>query len=77
MRIDRYISFRSSSSQYRLCPTYPHLLCVPAKVYDNELVQVAAYRSKGRLPALSWIHPRTMATITRCSQPRVTIFVHR
>lgn len=34
-------------------------------------MQVAAFRSKSRLPALSWISPRTKATITRCAQPRV------
>jgi hypothetical protein len=35
------------------------------------LHKVAAFRSKGRLPALSWRHPVTKATICRCSQPLV------
>src|SRR5690554_7782249 len=38
---------------------------------DELLHKVAAFRSKGRLPVLSWRHPVTKATICRCSQPLV------
>jgi hypothetical protein len=30
-----------------------------------------AWRSRGRLPVLTWKHPETNAAIFRCSQPRV------
>lgn len=46
-----------------------------------EFINIIAFRSRNRLPVLSWIHPTSLATITRCSQPSVgvsiTIFVNR
>ncbi|ETE65674.1 Myotubularin-related protein 2, partial [Ophiophagus hannah] len=59
----------SINEQYELCDTYPALLVVPANIPDEELKKVAAFRSRGRIPVLSWIHPESQATITRCSQP--------
>jgi len=38
---------------------------------QEELQEVARFRSKARIPVLSWIHPESLATITRCSQPLV------
>lgn len=42
---------------------------MPRLVKDDELSAVANFRSRNRLPVLSWIHPQSLATITRCSQP--------
>ncbi|XP_032851889.2 myotubularin-related protein 1 isoform X3 [Tyto alba] len=59
------------NSTYELCDTYPAVLVVPTSVKDDDLSKVAAFRAKGRVPVLSWIHPESQATITRCSQPSV------
>ncbi|XP_074863506.1 phosphatidylinositol-3-phosphate phosphatase MTMR1 isoform X4 [Carettochelys insculpta] len=59
------------NSTYELCDTYPAVLVVPTSVKDEDLSKVAAFRAKGRIPVLSWIHPESQATITRCSQPLV------
>ncbi|KAL8180846.1 UNVERIFIED_CONTAM: Myotubularin- protein 1 [Gekko kuhli] len=59
------------NSMYELCDTYPAILVVPTSVKDDDLSRVAAFRAKGRVPVLSWIHPESQATITRCSQPLV------
>uniref|UniRef100_A0A8C9FE12 phosphatidylinositol-3,5-bisphosphate 3-phosphatase n=1 Tax=Pavo cristatus TaxID=9049 RepID=A0A8C9FE12_PAVCR len=59
------------NSTYELCDTYPAVLVVPTSVKDDDLSKVAAFRAKGRVPVLSWIHPESQATITRCSQPLV------
>ncbi|XP_023380893.1 myotubularin-related protein 1 [Pteropus vampyrus] len=59
------------NSNYELCDTYPAIIVVPTSVKDDDLSKVAAFRAKGRVPVLSWIHPETQATITRCSQPLV------
>eukprot|EP00051_Salpingoeca_urceolata_P025349 m.452199 g.452199 ORF g.452199 m.452199 type:complete len:590 (+) comp20325_c4_seq4:86-1855(+) len=59
------------NSKYELCPTYPPLFAVPSNVGNDELASISQFRSRGRLPVLSWIHPKTKSTITRCSQPRV------
>uniref|UniRef100_A0A452I052 phosphatidylinositol-3,5-bisphosphate 3-phosphatase n=1 Tax=Gopherus agassizii TaxID=38772 RepID=A0A452I052_9SAUR len=59
------------NSTYELCDTYPTVFVVPTSVKDDDLSKVAAFRAKGRIPVLSWIHPESQATITRCSQPLV------
>ncbi|XP_063102594.1 myotubularin-related protein 1 isoform X3 [Cavia porcellus] len=59
------------NSNYELCATYPAVIVVPTSVKDDDLSKVAAFRAKGRVPVLSWIHPESQATITRCSQPLV------
>ncbi|XP_036380102.1 myotubularin-like isoform X1 [Megalops cyprinoides] len=59
------------NENYELCDTYPALLAVPFKASDEDLRKVATFRSRGRIPVLSWIHPEKQAVITRCSQPLV------
>ncbi|XP_056397061.1 myotubularin-related protein 1 isoform X2 [Hyla sarda] len=59
------------NSTYELCDTYPAVFVVPTSVADDDLARVGAFRAKGRIPVLSWIHPESQATITRCSQPLV------
>ncbi|XP_065322687.1 myotubularin-related protein 2-like isoform X2 [Gordionus sp. m RMFG-2023] len=39
---------------YTFCDTYPSLLCVPRAADDDMLTNVARFRSKNRLPVLSW-----------------------
>ncbi|XP_033103102.1 myotubularin-related protein 2-like isoform X2 [Anneissia japonica] len=59
------------NEHYTFCETYPSVFSVPTAADDELLKQVAAFRSKNRIPVLSWIHPQSQATITRCSQPLV------
>jgi len=58
------------NADYNLCSTYPSVLVFPKAVTDNELRLVAAFRKRGRLPALSWCgsSKRNYASIWRCSQ---------
>uniref|UniRef100_A0A8C2UIQ2 Myotubularin n=1 Tax=Chinchilla lanigera TaxID=34839 RepID=A0A8C2UIQ2_CHILA len=56
---------------YELCDTYPALLMVPYRTSDEDLKRVAAFRSRSRIPVLSWIHPENKTAIVRCSQPLV------
>ncbi|KAL6063106.1 Myotubularin-related protein 2, variant 3 [Balamuthia mandrillaris] len=65
------------NSNYAISDTYPSLFAVPASVSDNVIIEAATFRSKGRLPILSWIHPSNSATITRSSQPLVGMKNHR
>lgn len=68
------------NEQYEVCDSYPAVWAVPAQATDEDLRAVAVYRSRGRIPVLSWIHPESQATITRCSQPLVgvsTIFIRQ
>nr|CAD7574249.1 unnamed protein product [Timema californicum] len=61
------------NEDYEVCDTYPTVWAVPAQASDDDLRAVAAFRSRGRIPVLSWIHPESQATITRCSQPLVGV----
>ncbi|KAL4155900.1 hypothetical protein PRNP1_008001 [Phytophthora ramorum] len=59
------------NDQYELCPTYPSILAVPASVSDSVLAVASKFRSKGRIPVLSWRDRHTGAVICRSSQPLV------
>ncbi|KAI9595127.1 protein-tyrosine phosphatase-like protein [Syncephalis fuscata] len=63
--------FTEKNVNYELCPTYPSFLVVPDKISDVTLEHAAKFRSKGRIPVLSYLHRPTMTTITRSSQPMV------
>ncbi len=53
---------------YELCSTYPSQLYVPSTATSQMLQASAAFRSRGRLPVLSYLHTNS-ATICRCAQP--------
>lgn len=61
------------NEQYEICDSYPAVWAVPAQVTDEDIRVVASFRSRGRIPVLSWIHSESQATITRCSQPLVGV----
>uniref|UniRef100_A0A673G7N6 Myotubularin n=3 Tax=Sinocyclocheilus rhinocerous TaxID=307959 RepID=A0A673G7N6_9TELE len=59
------------NKNYELCDTYPTILVVPYKATEEDLKRVATFRSRCRIPVLSWFHKENHAVITRCSQPLV------
>ncbi|KAG7394424.1 hypothetical protein PHYBOEH_005194 [Phytophthora boehmeriae] len=59
------------NEEYELCPTYPSILAVPTSTSDSVLVVASKFRSKGRIPVLSWRDRQTGAVICRSSQPLV------
>lgn len=61
------------NESYGVCDSYPAVWAVPKQASDDFLKRVAQFRSRCRLPVLSWMHPRSQATITRCSQPLVGV----
>ncbi|XP_046747737.1 myotubularin-related protein 6 isoform X1 [Diprion similis] len=56
------------NTNYELCDTYPKYLYVPSISTNNVLSGSAKFRSKGRLPVLTYLHSNK-AAICRCSQP--------
>ncbi|XP_020783947.2 myotubularin-related protein 3 isoform X1 [Boleophthalmus pectinirostris] len=60
------------NSKFRLCPSYPQQLLVPAWITDKELENVAGFRSWKRFPAVVYRHLSTGAVIARCGQPEVS-----
>lgn len=57
------------NKDYSFCDTYPAFLVVPSKISDNVLKYAREFRSRNRVPVLSYIHPVNNCTITRSSQP--------
>jgi hypothetical protein len=57
------------NKNYDLCSTYPSVLAVPASISDETMLKAAKYRSKNRLPTLSWLSSSNGCSITRSSQP--------
>ncbi|EZA54228.1 hypothetical protein DMN91_000584 [Ooceraea biroi] len=56
------------NTNYELCDTYPRYLYVPNTCTNNILSGSAKFRSRGRLPVLTYLHSNK-AAICRCSQP--------
>jgi myotubularin-related protein 3/4 len=59
------------NAEFKLCPSYPRMVLVPACISDDTLQNVASFRSSRRIPAVVWRHKATGAVIARCSQPEV------
>ncbi|KAJ5246154.1 hypothetical protein N7468_001137 [Penicillium chermesinum] len=58
---------------YSFSPTYPALIPVPCSISDNTINYAGRYRSRARIPALTYLHPVNNCTITRSSQPLVGV----
>ncbi|KAL0867551.1 hypothetical protein ABMA27_008321 [Loxostege sticticalis] len=61
----------AANAEYKLCPSYPPLLVVPATIGDEDLDSVARFRAMRRIPAVVWRHSGNGAVIARSSQPEV------
>jgi hypothetical protein len=61
------------NESYQFSPTYPSVMCVPATFSDREIGAIQHFRSRGRIPAMTWRHPGNGATMWRSSQPRVGV----
>ncbi|XP_076802362.1 phosphatidylinositol-3,5-bisphosphate 3-phosphatase MTMR8-like [Clavelina lepadiformis] len=64
----RYWKVSRINNEFGLCDTYPRLICVPSLATPALLMGSAAFRSKRRLPVLSYLHENG-SVIVRCSQP--------
>jgi len=57
------------NKDYKLCNTYPNKFFLPASVTNETVYACARFRSKNRLPVLSYYHKSTQTSICRCAQP--------
>jgi myotubularin-related protein 1/2 len=57
------------NTNYSVSPTYPSRFVVPALFSNSDVERVVAYRSQGRIPALTWRHPSGSCVMCRSSQP--------
>ena len=67
--VDRGWRISKINIDYAFSPTYPALLPVPTSISDNTLNYAGRYRSRVRIPVLTYLHPVNNCSITRSSQP--------
>ncbi|KAF8864089.1 phosphatases II [Acephala macrosclerotiorum] len=67
--VDRGWRISKINTDYAFSPTYPALLVVPSSISDNTINYAGRYRSRVRIPALTYLHPVNNCSITRSSQP--------
>lgn len=67
--VDRGWRISQINTDYAFSPTYPALLPVPSSISDNVLNYAGRYRSKVRIPVLTYLHPVNNCSITRSAQP--------
>jgi len=61
----------AQNKDYTLCDSYPRTFIIPSQISTQDLQSIASFRSKGRVPVLSWWNKKTGVSLLRCSQPRV------
>jgi len=59
------------NKNYTFSNTYPNTLVVPKTISDSVLTHASKYRSKQRIPALTFYYRKNGCSITRSSQPLV------
>eukprot|EP01138_Halocafeteria_seosinensis_P008674 gb/GECG01008866.1/.p1 GENE.gb/GECG01008866.1/~~gb/GECG01008866.1/.p1 ORF type:complete len:1419 (+),score=156.48 gb/GECG01008866.1/:1-4257(+) len=67
----RFWRLSYANRNYGICESYPPLLMVPSTVKDDDIRGSAQFRSRGRLPVLTWHHPANGAAILRSAQPLI------
>ncbi|EKD20199.1 protein phosphatase [Drepanopeziza brunnea f. sp. 'multigermtubi' MB_m1] len=67
--VDRGWRISKINTDYVFSPTYPALLPVPSTISDNTLNYAGRYRSRVRIPVLTYLHPVNNCSISRSSQP--------
>ncbi|KAM3965988.1 LOW QUALITY PROTEIN: SET domain binding factor [Aphomia sociella] len=58
-----------ANAVYTLCRSYPALIPVPEGIGDESLRRIARCYRQGRLPVVTWRHPRTHALLARSAAP--------
>ncbi|RAL09999.1 phosphatidylinositol-3-phosphatase YMR1 [Aspergillus homomorphus CBS 101889] len=65
------------NADYGFSATYPAVIVVPTTISDITLNHAGKYRSRARVPALTYLHPVNNCSITRSSQPLVGVRQNR
>ncbi len=71
--LDRGWRLSKVNNDFKFSPTYPQKLCVPAWANDEDLVLMSKFRSKQRMPVLTYYMARSGAAILRSSQPLIGV----
>ncbi|XP_048192433.1 myotubularin-related protein 8 isoform X2 [Perognathus longimembris pacificus] len=66
---NRYWTITDANKNYEICSTYPPDLVVPRSISLDTVIASSKFRSRERVPVLSYFYKENNATICRCSQP--------
>ena len=69
--------WRLYGDNFKLADTYPLEFVLPAALTESEIQVAAKFRSRKRLPALTWRDSSSGACLVRSSQPCVGVGAHR
>jgi len=70
--------FRIMDNRYfRACATYPPLLLVPTNMSDQAVLASSRFRTKERLPAITYYYKKKGTFLSRCSQSKTGITQNR
>jgi hypothetical protein len=69
--------WRVWSDNFSLVESYPLKFILPSGLSMSDITEAARFRSRGRLPALTWRNYRTGALLCRSSQPMVGVLGHK
>ncbi|XP_074063480.1 phosphatidylinositol-3,5-bisphosphate 3-phosphatase MTMR8 isoform X2 [Macrotis lagotis] len=64
-----YWEITDVNKNYEICSTYPPEIIIPKMVSNAIVVGCSKFRSRGRIPVLSYFYKENNAAICRCSQP--------
>lgn len=56
------------NTNYYVCATYPSKFIVPKQMKDEQVIACSKFRTKNRLPSLSYYHKKTGCSMWRSSQ---------
>ena len=65
--------YRVYSDNFRVSETYPKHFCLPSGMSESDIMLAAKFRSKCRMPAVSWRSKKNGAVLCRSSQPMVGV----
>ncbi|XP_036596270.1 myotubularin-related protein 8 [Trichosurus vulpecula] len=64
-----YWQITDANKNYEVCSTYPPEIVIPKEASKAIVMGCAKFRSRGRIPVLSYFYKENNAAICRCSQP--------
>lgn len=69
-QVDEHWRLSKLNGDFSLSHSYPRFLYVPSTVKDEDVRGSSTFRSKGRIPVLTWFNKSNSTFIMRCSQPK-------
>ena len=57
-----------SNTNFGICDTYPPLIYVPSSTTKSMILASSKFRSRGRLPVLTYLHPNGVCEINELNK---------